>query len=292
MVRSPEGTKHAPMPSTPHHDEGKTRRSLANADLPRRVRTTLDTALALVSVELDPHLGMLLDEFEQQLYLLAERARHPGSASAYMQALRAFRAGRPDFVPQFMLELESGLAALRSAPATTASQHTGSLPGPDHVLSLVDDSLLDEDTMLREIASRQEGRASLAIHLLGQRFGVLAGTPALDAERLPLGPQGVCRALRNACHALQMEAESRELMYRLFDRMVMAHYAPVLEKLDATLDQAGILKGLTHVPVRVRPAPLRESRPAQEDPRSGARPVQAGKPPAGRAGTHAGAALP
>lgn len=252
------------MSSKPHQDDGKPRRSLATADLPRRVRTTLDTALALVSVELDPYLTALLDEYEQQLFRLAERARHPGSESAYVQALRSFRANRSDLVPQFMLELEAGLAALRSAPAAGSAQEPV-LPGPDHVLGLVDDSMLDEDTLLREIASRQEGRASLPIHLLGQRFGVLAGSPALDAERLPLGPQGVCRALRNACRSLQMDTESRELMYRLFDRMVMAHYAPVLEKLDATLDRAGILKGLTHVPVRLRASSRREADDAAEN---------------------------
>ncbi|WP_343225113.1 DUF1631 family protein [Luteimonas sp. MC1750] len=120
------------------------------------------------------------------------------------------------------------------------------------------------DTLLREIATRQEGRASLPMHLLGQRFGVLAGTPAMDAERLPLGPQAVCRALRKACRSLQVGSEARELLYRLFDRVVMAHYAPVLEKLDATLDQAGILKGLTYVPVRLRASSRQEALDAAE----------------------------
>ncbi|WP_133000491.1 DUF1631 family protein [Luteimonas arsenica] len=253
------------MSLTTHHNDGHARRSLAAADLPRRVRKALDAALSLVSMELDPFLATLLDEYEQELFRLAERARHPGSESAYVQALRSFRVNRADLVPQFMLELEAGLAGLR-APAGAADP---AAPAPTahtvgRVLSLVDDSMIDEETLLREIATRQEGRASLPIHLLGQRFGVLAGTPALDAERLPLGPQGICRALRNACRSLQIDSEARELLYRLFDRLVMAHYAPVLEKLDATLDQAGILKGLTYVPVRLRASPRRQAEEAAE----------------------------
>ncbi len=206
-------------------------------------------------MELDPYLASLLDEYEQELFRLAERARHPGSESAYVQALRSFRSNRSDLVPQFMLELEAGLATLRTPPASSTPASSPAAPAAGRVLSLVDDSMIDEDTLLREIATRQEGRASLPMHLLGQRFGVLAGTPALDAERLPLGPQAVCRALRNACRSLQIGPEARELLYRLFDRMVMAHYAPVLEKLDATLDQAGILGGLTYVPMRLRASP-------------------------------------
>src|SRR5690606_10041930 len=223
-----------------------------------------DAALRLVSMELDTYLALLLDEYEQELFRLAERARHPGSESAYVQALRTFRSNRSDLVPQFMLELEAGLATLRTPPvaSTPAAPAT---PAAGRVLSLVDDSMIDEDTLLREIATRQEGRASLPMHLLGQRFGVLAGTPAMDAERLPLGPRAVGRALHMACRSLQVGREARELLYRLFDRMVMAHYAPVLEKLDATLDDAGILKGLTYVRVRLRASPRSSAEEAAEN---------------------------
>src|SRR5690606_21316662 len=222
------------MSLTTHQNDGHDRRTLATADLPRRVRKALDAALRLVSVELDPYLGMLLDEYEQELFRLAERARHPGNESAYVHALRTFRAGRSDLVPQFMLELEADLAGIRS-PRTPAPTAPVATPFAGRVLTLVDDSMINEDSVLREIAIRQEGRANLPLHLLGQRFGVLAGAPAMDAERIPLGPQAVCRALRKACRELQLGSEARELLYRLFDRVVMAHYPPVLEKLDATL---------------------------------------------------------
>ncbi len=271
------------MSLTTHPDHGHARRNLAAADLPRRVRQALDAALRLVSAELDPYLALLLDEYEQELFRLAERARHPGSESAYVHALRAFRAGRSDLVPQFMLELEAGLAGIRAAPAP-APARAPAAPAAGRVLSLVDDSMIDEDTLLREIATRQEGRASLPMHLLGQRFGVLAGTPAMDAERLPLGPQAVCRALRQACRSLQLGPESRELLYRLFDRLVMAHYAPVLEKLDATLDQAGVLKGLTYVPLRLRASSRQEAREAAEGSAPGQASARPRTAPGGRAG--------
>ncbi len=277
------------MSLTTHPDHGHARRNLAAADLPRRVRQALDAALRLVSAELDPYLALLLDEYEQELFRLAERARHPGSESAYVHALRAFRAGRSDLVPQFMLELEAGLAGIRAAPAP-APARAPTAPVAGRVLSLVDDSMIDEDTLLREIATRQEGRASLPMHLLGQRFGVLAGTPAMDAERLPLGPQAVCRALRQACRSLHLGPESRELLYRLFDRLVIAHYAPVLEKLDATLDQAGVLKGLTYVPLRLRASSRQEALEAAEGSAPGqtsARPRTAPGSRAGEAGADA-----
>lgn len=250
--------------------EGAARRTLATVDLPRRVRKVLDAALNLASVELDPFLHALLDEYEQELFRLAEQARHPGSESTYVQALRSFRVCRPDLIPQLMLELERELASLRSPPADGGTPAGAGASAGDRVLGLIDDSQLDEDTLLGEIATRQESRASLSMHLLGQRFGVLAGTPALDAARLPLGPQCMCRALRNACRSLQVPDETRELLYRLFDRMVMTHYAPFLERLDAMLDQAGILRGLTHVPIRLRASSRREAEEAAANAAPGA----------------------
>lgn len=228
-------------------------RTLATANLPRRVRKALERALSLVSEELDGHLGAMLAEFEQELFRLADLARNPGSESGYMQTLRTLRLNRSDLIPRFMLELEAGVAALRSAPAPA---DTASANREQHVsfhnLKLVEESVMDESTVLREVATRQEARAALPLHLLGQRFGVLAGTPAFDAERIPLGPQALCRAMRDASQTLQVTYDARLLLYRIFDRLVMAKYAHVLEMLDEAMSADGILPGLTFVPMRAR----------------------------------------
>src|SRR3546814_7564300 len=42
------------------------------------------------------------------------------------------------------------------------------------------------------------------------------------------------------------------LLYRIFDRQVMAGYSRVLEMLDEAMNAAGVLPGLTFVPVRAR----------------------------------------
>ena len=129
---------------------------------------------------------------------------------------------------------------------------------------------MDEDAVLREIATRQESRAALPLHLLGQRFGVLAGTPAFDAERIPLGPRAMCRAMRDASQTLQVAYEARLLLYRIFDRQVMANYALILEKLDEAMDADGVLPGLTFVPVRLRATPQNEPESKAESSHRGA----------------------
>ncbi|TYT25809.1 DUF1631 domain-containing protein [Luteimonas viscosa] len=287
------------MPASSPPVEPAVPRSLAAAGLPPRVRRTLEAALTLVTDEIEPHLGSMLNEFEEELFRLADQARNPGTESGYMQTLRTFRLNRSDLIPRFILELEATVAATRSP--TPASVATGSAARAQPAqsgfgrLSLVDESVMDEGMVMREIASRQEARANLALHLLGQRFGVLAASPAFDTERLPLGPQSLCRAMRGAAQALDIEHDSRLLLYRIFDRHVMAHYWRVLDRLDELLDREGILAGLTYVPVRIRPSPQPQepgasTRAADADRRPGgvgAQPARGGGTPGARAVYHA-----
>jgi hypothetical protein len=228
--------------------------TLASANLPRRVRRVLEHLLALLSDEMARHLGQMLNELEQQLFRLADHARNPGIQSGHMETLRTVRLNRADLVPRYLMGLEAALAGVRDPRAPLAAQHTGSARHvPFHNLSLVDDESMDEDSVLRDIALRYESRASLPLHLLGQRFGVLAGAPAFDAERLPIGPQALGRILREASHSLQIGLEARLLLFRTFDRVVMAHYPHMAETMNALLEREGVLPSLAYVPIRVRP---------------------------------------
>ncbi|MGN6513616.1 MAG: DUF1631 domain-containing protein [Lysobacteraceae bacterium] len=233
-----------------------TPQSLATAMLPRRVRRVLERLLAAASDELERHLTDMLAEFEQQLFRLADHARNPGTESVHLQTLRTLRLTRADLAPRVMAGLESSLARLgRHAAPPSAGGNGPAAPLQAQHLSLLDDRELEEDTLLREIAVRQESRASLTLHLLGQRFGVLAGAPAFDADRLPLGPKALCSIMREAAQALQLSLEARLLLYRIFDRKVMSQYAPMAEMFNLSLAADGILPSLTYVPLRIRPAP-------------------------------------
>ena len=252
--------------------------SLATADLPLRVRRTLERVLSLLSEELDHGMERMLLEFERELFRLADVARNPAAESGYMQALRSFRLNRADLLPRFMINVESALASLRNGAALHPPAHEQDDRPSFHNLSLVETSVMDEDTVLGEVASRQEGRATLALHLLGQRFGVMAGSPAFDSGRLPLGPQALCRAIRAAAVGLEIHHDARLLLYRMFDRQVMAGYPQVLDRLNELLADEGILPALTFVPMRSRPAPVEADSAAAPGEESGPAPEAARRP--------------
>ena len=239
--------------------------TLASANLPRRVRRVLEHLLTLVSDEMARHLSQMLNELEQQLFRLADHARNPGIQAQHMETLRTLRLNRSDLVPRYLIGLEAALAGIRDPRTPSKLGVTGVSQPSFRNLSLVDDESMDEDSVLRDIALRHESRASLPLHLLGQRFGVLAGQPAFDAERLPIGPQMLGRILREAANALQIGLEARLLLFRTYDRVVMQHFSQMAETMNALLERDGILPSLAYVPIRVRPT-LQNPKPPEERP--------------------------
>ncbi|UJB18205.1 MULTISPECIES: DUF1631 family protein [Lysobacter] len=268
------------------------RATLATAALPRRVRRLLEQLYALVSDETAPQLERMLAEFEQQLFRQADQARNPGLQSGYLETLRLVRLRRSDLIPRYLLALESSLTRLRDPGRDAAggvSRLAANAAPVFRELRLVDDSEVDESTVLRSIASRHESRAGLGLLLLGQRFGVLAGAPAFDSERLPVGPQRLIRSFAEACQPLQISLESRLDLYRVFDQQVMLGYAALVESMNALLTRENVLPSLSFVPLRARPAAQTAAPVVAEIARTES---AAGSPPQTPAAAATGAARP
>lgn len=224
--------------------------TIASAPLPPRVRRVLRGFFDHISTDVIQSLNAMLPEFEQALFKQAEAARSNNRQAEFFGNLRSFQRNRNEFVPHFIFALEAGLAAVRTPHAAKPSQ--GPSPVEYRTLTLVEDAVMDEEIVLRDIARRHETRAAHALLLLGQRFGALGGAPAFDQEQLPVGPQGLCRMLKQAAGTLELDLEERLLLYRTFDLKVMNNYHEWAETLNQFLSREGILPGLVFMPRRTR----------------------------------------
>lgn len=227
--------------------------TLASRNLPRRVRELLAGILEYAAGELERGLTAALNDFEQQLFKFAEQARNLAVQTRWLEAQRLVKRTRPDLIPRFLIALEAELADIREA---TAGQHAAMTAKTRSLaeMTLVADVEMDEASVLMEASSRAELRNSLALYLLGQRFGVLAGRPAMDAAHLPIGPQSLCRMIRQASDCLELGEEHRQLFFRTFDRNVMPLYGHLVDAVNTYLAKQGVLPHLQYVPVRIRPA--------------------------------------
>jgi hypothetical protein len=236
--------------------------TLASKNLPRRVRHLLEGILEFASDEFERGLMSSLNEFEQQLFKFAEQARSATVQTRWLEAQRLIKRTRHDLVPRFLIALEAELSTLREPYQPKPLFMSRNNAGLSTELSLVNDLELDESTILIEISNRGEMRNSLPLYLLGQRFGVLAGKPAFDSESLPIGPQALCRMLRDASDCLGLSEEHRLMFFKLFEKQVMPMYGNLIESVNNYLAKNNVLPNLQYVPIRARPQS--QSAPAEK----------------------------
>ncbi len=219
--------------------------------LPPRVRRILEAFFTQVSTDLSDRIGQMLVEYEQQLFKLAERARSNEKQAEQFANLHALRKSRADLLPMFLAGLEAEVAAIRLPRTVEPSEAHDRIEY--QTLTLVEDAQMDQDIVLREIARRHDTRSHTPLYLMGQRFGVLAGSVAFESAQLPVGPQGLCRVLRTAvAAAFEIDLDSQLLLYKSFDLKVMGEYCKWIEVLNTLLSQQGVLPGLVYAPQRAR----------------------------------------
>lgn len=237
--------------------------TLSTRTFPRRVRTLLEGIFEIVTGEIDRGLVATLDSLDQQLFRQSEQARSREVQMQCLEAIGTLKRGRFDLMPRYIALVESSLASVRDV-ANPNARPTDGMTFND--LTLVADVDMDETTLLHEISSRAEMRSSLPLFLLGQRFGVMAGKPALDTASLPIGPAMLCRHLRNASHCFELSSEHRQLLFRQFERHLLSDYARMIDVVNAYLVNQGVLPTLSYVPTRFKSAPRGEDAAAASAP--------------------------
>ena len=226
---------------------------IEDRQLPRRVRELLQGIRNLLRGELQHQLTNTLAEFENQVFRMAEQARSPSVQGQLMVVVREVRQNSAQITDRFMAAFESSLATIRdpAKPVVENDAFTAKLGE----LSLVEESEIDERILLQEIGGRAEVRNSLVLFLLGQRFGVLAGKPAFDAESMPVGPNALCDMALQAIAPLGWVVEYRHLFLRQFDKQVVQYCATHYEALNHWFVKQGVLPHLRYIPLRQRGAP-------------------------------------
>lgn len=233
---------------------------IAERGFPPRRRALLDGLFGFFKDEFSRTLELMLNELEQHMFRSAEHARSNEVQRALLESQKRIRANRDKLAPAMFERIEAALATLPDpvqveAPDTARPQFSE--------LALVDTGSMDETVALREIATRAEIRNSLPLFLLGQRLGVVAGRPAFDAERLPVGPRRLCQMLSEAINVFELDGSQRGVVFSQFERSVMQFFGEFLETLNNYLIQQKILPHLTYVaprsktPQRRREAPVK-----------------------------------
>ena len=272
--------------------------SLAESGLPSRVRDIAARLLLVAEAELGDRIRLMLVQLENQLFAQADKARSPADQSVLLRSVQTIKLHRDAFPPAYFAALESRLATLRRPPPRKPVNTGGKLLSPSSEWRL-SESIPEEDlnaAQLQDLAMPLEAASSLPLYLLGQRFGVLAGAPAFAAEQIVLGPRTLVELAGKVSVALFGNHVPALMLQSHFAQQALGDYPRFVEHVNHVLDEAGVLPGLSYVPVR----PTRASRtrapeakadapaatePPEAPPAADTPPVPADTPPANAAGT-------
>jgi hypothetical protein len=191
---------------------------LAQSGLPPRVRGLLEGAYQAAQPIIDAALTRALDELERDLLRHAERTSNAGEQNQCFASVRQFRLRRNDFTQTCRAGVQRSMLALvdpsvedETLTIVSARESAGAA-----------DPVREDDLTLSQIATRAEIRASSELQALAYRFGVIAGSPPIEIEKLVLGPYKLCAAIRAAARHFEVIAPHRLALYRRIDKALFA----------------------------------------------------------------------
>lgn len=198
--------------------------------------------------------GTLFENVDDALFDLAERAGSNALQTEFFDGMREVRKKRQLVERMFQEQAtrafnEFADGKLRPARPEVAPQATGS------GLSLVDDAELEESLAVTSMVSKAENRLQRSLYQLNQRLAVIIGGGKVEDPTNPIGPAVLCHAFRSAIREFNVNVQVKLIVYKLFDRYVMAGLDPVYEEVNIELIRAGVLPHARYTaPQEDRPA--------------------------------------
>jgi hypothetical protein len=195
----------------------------------------------------------LLDNVDDTLFDLAEKAESNASQTEYFDGMRETRKKRPRIERLFGERVArefADFAAGRPGKPNEA-QRAFSASGE---LSLVDDRELEESLAVSSMVAKAEGRLAGALTALNQRLSVLSGGRSTSNAGNPLGPNALTEAFREALSELaELNIRVRLIILKMFERYVLKALDTLYHDVNVKLVQAGVLPQLQHPRVVRRP---------------------------------------
>jgi len=226
------------------------------AHWPAKTRQLIDEIRLLCRDWLSEPLKVCLGDFDRALHEHAagtrshiEQQRYQATRQRLVAERRAFEQGFIDCIDRALLQLGAQPTAAKAPPARLT-------------LSLLDPLEHEMTAALDQLVARSAARGGPLLVELSYRLAVLIGSPPLESESMPLGPQAMAKAFRDSSAALGLPAEHHLLLLQAVEGRLIQGLTPLHEVINNHLASAGILPRLRPFPLPRTPRPPRRPRPS------------------------------
>ncbi len=198
----------------------------------------------------------LFDRLDDELYAMADKSASDMLQTRYFDAMRELRKHRGGIEQRFVQgRLQAFERFWESAPARVHEQEdTAHLT--ENELSLVDEDVLEEELAISSLVSKAENRYHRTLFALNKRFAAVHRVDEYDVDHNPIGPRALAEGFAEALSGWQSETDVRLIVYKLFDRYVMAYVGGIYDALNDILIENDVLPRISQ---RVRRNPVAPS---------------------------------
>jgi Protein of unknown function (DUF1631) len=235
--------------------------ALANQD---RVGDLLKVVRGTALKRVQGLVSTLFENIDDALFDLAEKAENNAIQTQYFDGMREVRKKRQLVERLFQDQLSKifNEFAAGKIPAARSDSSGGGAAGD---LSLVDDKELEESLAIASTVAKAENRLSRPLYAVNQRLSVLLGGAKVEDATNPIAPAPLCQAFRFSMREMELNLQTQLIIYKLFDRYVMAGLDGLYEEVNEILIQAGVLPQIRHTIAGAgnrQPRPMPQAGPA------------------------------
>jgi hypothetical protein len=186
----------------------------------------------------------LFENVDDALFHLAERAESNAVQVQFFDGMREVRKKRQLVERMFQEQLSKIFGDFADGKLKPVKPELSNQAGAG--LSLVDDQELEESLAISSMVSKAENRLARTLYLVNQRLSVINGGAAVEDASNPIGPAPLCQAFRIAVREFDLNVQVKLIIYKLFDRYVMAGLEPLYDEVNVELIRAGVLPQIRH----------------------------------------------
>jgi hypothetical protein len=221
----------------------------------------------------------VMDKLDDALF---ERGNKGGpSAEQFVDAARELRLRRQELFGSFFDKFSETYKSRLKHAAFAAAAGAKGVRGGGLSLSLVDEQDLEESLAVDGLVAKANDRLRNELFALAQRFNRLIDGAQYKEDALPLSPDVIAHALRDAFHLLEWKVEIKLVAFKLLEQIALHSLSDFYRDTNALLSKAGVLPELKPAiairtaggasPVRAAPheTPAESGQPSIEDGFSG-----------------------
>lgn len=206
----------------------------------------LNTVRDIAGRRLQILINGMFEHVDDALFDLAEKAENNAAQMHYFDGMREVRKRRPMVERGFLAQISRELTDFASSYRNNTGNTGVSLPVGSVELSLVADNELEESLAITSMIGKNETRLTRDLFAVNQRLSVIYGGIKIDDATNPVGPAALSQAFRQAMRELSAEMRVKLIIYKLFDRYVLASLDELYQEINAELVRAGVLPQLRH----------------------------------------------